>query len=258
MYRPLIGVPAQSLHATLESLPRHTPDSSVMNHLYCDAVIQAGGTPVLIPLSQDEATLRDLYERLDGILLAGGADIDPASYGADRHPACGPTDPARDQIEIRLTRWALDDGKPLLGICRGMQMLNVACGGTLHQDCTLASPHTRKHDFFPSQGFTRGHLAHTVWLEPGSWVSAAAAADTIEINSLHHQAVDQIGENLRPTAIALDNTIEALEVTSDRFQVGIQWHPEALTATDEGARALFTTFVEESARWRQETATHAA
>src|SRR5436190_231489 len=128
--RPVIGVVVQ----TLEAIPRlDVPLSWVMGQRYIRALTDAGGLPWLVPLFDDVALLQAVYERLDGLYLVGGLDVDPSQYGEVRHPACGRTDPARDAAELRLSRWALESGKPLFGVCRGLQMINVAAGGTLYQ-----------------------------------------------------------------------------------------------------------------------------
>src|SRR5690349_20987501 len=129
--RPLIGVPTQTLQA-IDGISDGLPHSWVMNHRYFTALTIVGAAPVMVPLlASDEDALRAMYERFDGIFLAGGVDIDPSSYKEDKLDVCGRTDPDRDTVELMFARWALEDGKPLLGVCRGLQVINVACGGTL-------------------------------------------------------------------------------------------------------------------------------
>ncbi|MGQ0812955.1 MAG: gamma-glutamyl-gamma-aminobutyrate hydrolase family protein, partial [Gemmatimonadota bacterium] len=132
--RPLVGVPTQTLQA-IEGIPESLPHSWVMNYRYFSALTTVRAAPVMVPLLvNDEDALRAMYERFDGIFLAGGVDVDPASYMEDKLDVCGRTDPDRDQVELLLTRWAIEDGKPVLGVCRGLQVINVACGGSLVQD----------------------------------------------------------------------------------------------------------------------------
>src|SRR5262249_27858992 len=138
--RPLIGIPGQTLQA-IDDIPAGLPHSWVMNSRYFLATAEAGGLPLLVPLfAADDDTLRAMFDRLDGLLLAGGVDLDPASCGEAPHPKLGNTDPARDAVELRLARWAIEDRKPVLGLCRGHQVLNVALGGTLWQDIGAQVP----------------------------------------------------------------------------------------------------------------------
>lgn len=240
--RPLIGVPTQTLQA-IDGIPEGLPRSWVMNQRYLAALAAVGGAPVLLPLlDQDEAALHAIFERLDGLFVAGGVDLDPASYNADRHAATGRTDPARDVVELTLTRWALEAGMPFFGVCRGMQILNVACGGTLLQDTTLQHPNAIKHDYFPTQGFARDHRAHEVTLAPDSRLAGVFGNAEAVVNSMHHQGVEHIGERLIATAHAPDGLIEGLEATGDPWVVGVQWHPEMLLEQEAGTYRLFEAF----------------
>ncbi len=241
---PLIGVPTQTLHA-IDGISETLPPSWVMNQRYLSALASVGGVPCMVPLLEEEsASLASLYERLDGVLLAGGVDIDPASYGRERHELCGRTDPARDRVEIQLTRWAMAQGKPVLGVCRGVQVINVAAGGSLHQDSAACCNGSIKHDYFPTQGYARERLSHEVILEPGSRLEQLFAAQRIRVNSMHHQVVDALGSGLVVTARAPDGLIEGVEGTGESFLIGVQWHPEVLLASDAGTRRLFEAFVQ--------------
>ena len=240
--RPLIGVPTQTLQA-IDGIPSELPHSWVMNHRYFTALTFVGAAPVMVPLlAQDEATLRSIYERLDGVFLAGGVDIDPSSYKEDKLDVCGRTDPDRDNVELMLTRWAIEEGKPVLGVCRGMQVINVACGGSLLQDVANASERFVKHDYFPTQGFARDHLAHAAMVSPGSYLQRVYGGGPIEVNSMHHQGIAQLGDGLAATIHAPDELIEGIEGTGDNFLVGVQWHPEMLIERDVGTRRLFQEF----------------
>src|SRR5574341_356848 len=147
--RPVIGITTQTLEPTPDQLPR----CWVMSQRYVHVLAASGAIPWVIPLLEhDEATLREIYDRLAGLFLPGGVDIDPATYGEPTGPACGRTDPARDRTELLLAHWALADHKPLLAVCRGVQLLNVAVGGTLYQDIGTQIPTAIKHDNFPSGG----------------------------------------------------------------------------------------------------------
>ena len=252
--RPTIGVPTQTLQA-IDGIPEALPHSWVMNRRYLLALAEVGALPFLVPLlDDDEDTLRGLYDRLDGVFIAGGVDVDPASYGEDRHALCGRTDPPRDRVELLFSRWALADEKPLLGVCRGMQVLNVARGGTLYQDCTDQYPGAHKHDYFPNDGYARDYLAHAIRVAPGSRLHDAFGAETADVNSMHHQGVKTPGAGLAATAFAPDGLVEALEAEGGGFAVGVQWHPEMLIDRHAGTRRLFEAFVEAAAAWRERAA----
>lgn len=243
--RPVIGIPAQTLQA-IDGIPAGLPESWVMNQRYFQACISVGAVPWMIPLlPEDMDTLRAVYERLDGVFLAGGVDVDPSAYGDERHAACGRTDPPRDATELALARWAMEDGKPVMGVCRGLQVINVAAGGTLVQDCEALWPGAIKHDYYPGAGWARDHLAHDVRIAPGSRLHAAFGGETAPVNSMHHQGVRRLGDGLAATAWAPDGLIEALEGTrEDAFIVGVQWHPEMLIDQHAGTRRLFSDFIE--------------
>lgn len=246
--RPVVGIPTQTLQA-IDGIPAELPLSWVMNHRYYTAVASTGAAPVMIPLIEDEAALRALYERLDGVFIAGGVDMDPASYGEERHELCGRTDPDRDRVELLFARWAREDGRPLFGVCRGMQVINVASGGTLLQDCATHHPNAIKHDYFPSS-YARDYLAHTIQLEEGTRLREIFGAESVLVNSMHHQGVARMGEGLRASAYAPDGLVEALEGSNGRFVVGVQWHPEMLLDTDPGTRRLFEAFVDAAKEYR--------
>jgi putative glutamine amidotransferase len=250
--RPTIGVPTQTLQV-IDDIPMGLPHSWVMNRRYFLALTSVGAIPFMVPLlDHDEDTLRALYDHLDGVFIAGGVDVDPVAYGFERYPLCGRSDPARDHVELLFTRWALADGKPLLGVCRGLQVMNVARGGTLYQDCRDEHPGAIKHDYFPTAGYARDHLAHEVHLVPGSRLHAAFRAETVLVNSMHHQGVKTVGRGLTASAFAPDRLIEALETDDDRFAVGVQWHPEMLLDQDAGGtRRLFEAFIAAALEWRE-------
>lgn len=243
MSRPLIGIPGQTLQA-IDGIPDSLPHSWVMNSRYYLAVAEAGGIPVMVPLfDQDPDTLRALYDRLDGLLLAGGVDMDPQSFGESPHPALGRIDPARDTVELALARWAIADQKPVLGLCRGHQVLNVALGGTLWQDISAQVPAAIKHDYFPTAGYARDFLAHDISVTKGSRLDAAFQADSVPVNSMHHQAVKRLAPGLEVSARSRDGLVEALESGTRHFLVGVQWHPEVFERSDQRTRHLFQSFI---------------
>jgi putative glutamine amidotransferase len=245
--KPIIGIPTQTLHS-IDGIPEALPESWVMNQRYSRVVAAAGGLPVMIPLLDDEDTLRALYDRMDAVLLPGGVDLDPATYGESPLPTCGRLDPARDRVEIHFARWAIAEGKPLFGLCRGLQIVNVALGGTLYQDIAAQRTDAIKHDFFPTAGFSRDHLAHRVTVAPGSRLDALVGTAPLEVNSMHHQAVKDLAPGLVSTALAPDGLVEALEFAGNQFILGVQWHPESLTDRDPRMQRLLAGFVEAASK----------
>jgi len=187
------------------------------------------------------------------VFLPGGADIDPFTYGAAPHPLCDKTDRERDRVEVSLAKWALAEEKPVLGVCRGMQLINVAAGGTLYQDLAEEFPGAIKHDYFPFAGahHTRDYLAHEVNIAEGTRLAELIGAGPQRVNSMHHQGVKQLGQGLVSTAEAPDGLIEALEGADDSYLVAVQWHPEALTDNDARTRHLFSDFIEAGSDWQR-------
>jgi putative glutamine amidotransferase len=243
--RPVIGIPSQTLQS-IDRIPEDLPDSWVMNQRYFHACTAVGAIPWMVPLLDDDPeTLRGIYDRLDGIFLPGGVDMDPRSYGCDPHELCGRTDPPRDVVELAFARWAIEDGKPVFGVCRGMQVLNVAAGGSLVQDCGALFAGAIKHDYFPGAGWARDYLAHPVRIAEGSRLHEAFGVSESPVNSMHHQGISDLGEGLVASAWASDGLVEALESSrEDHFLVGVQWHPEMLLDTHDGTRRLFEAFIE--------------
>ena len=247
MPRPLIGVTTQTLQA-IDGIPDGLPHSVVMNQRYYHAVASAGGAPVLVPLLDDLETLRAIYERTDGILIPGGVDVDPTVFGEKPHERLGRIDPARDRVEIQLVKWAVEDDKPVLGLCRGLQVINVALGGTLYQDLEAEYPNAIKHDYFPTYGYSRDHLAHDVAVEAGSRMRHALVDAAVPVNSMHHQGIKGLASRLSASAVAPDGLIEAAESTSESYLVGVQWHPEVFELSDPSSGVLFTDFVQAASR----------
>lgn len=245
--RPVIGVATQ----TQDPIPGETPVVWIMGQRYIEVLARLGAIPWLIPLLRDEDTLRATYERLDGVFLTGGVDVEPASYGAERHEWCGKTDPARDWVESRLVCWAQLDHKPLFAVCRGPQIVNVAAGGTLFQDVLRERPNTSKHDYFPVQGFARDRLTHEIQIVRGSRLRQILGAETACVNSMHHQAINDVAPSLRASAFAPDGVIEAIESANGNFLVAVQWHPEELVDTQPAMRRLFEAFLDAAVSTRQ-------
>ncbi|HEY3019302.1 MAG TPA: gamma-glutamyl-gamma-aminobutyrate hydrolase family protein [Solirubrobacteraceae bacterium] len=240
MSRPLIGIPSPIEIARWGAWeePAH-----VLNRSYVDAVHRAGGAALILPADPSWVTDPDeALDLIDGLLLAGGVDVDPKFYGAERHPQTKRTVPERDTIEIALARRALERDLPLLGICRGMQLINVALGGTLHQHLPEVVGHGEHRRVIGS--FVDSD--HDVELEAGSLAARAAGEEVHVTKSHHHQGVDRLGEGLVVTGRSmLDDLPEAIERPDRRFALGVQWHPEA----DERSR-LIAALVEEAAAAR--------
>ena len=219
---------------------------------YVHAVARAGAAPLLIPPLADKALLRTLYELLDGLLLSGGEDVDPAYYGEPRHEKCVLVSHDRDETELALVRWAVDDEKPLLAICRGIQVLNVALGGSLYQDIQAQVRDGDRHDWHP--GYPRNRLSHTVIVAPQTRLAHILGTTSLLVNSLHHQAIKDVAPGLTVAARAPDDLIEAVEVEGHPFAIGVQWHPEELAAISRDVRSqrIFDALVEACQGLRRE------
>jgi putative glutamine amidotransferase len=259
MARPVIGIctprerarwrrPERSLARAHGNAVGDAPelDAFVLPRSFVDPVHRAGGLALL--LVPDPAIVADpdaALDMVDGLMLAGGADLDPASYGAQRHPLTLDPDPDRDAFEIALARRALERDLPLLGICRGMQIINVARGGTLHQDL----PERAGHDHHRRVPGSFEGSDHDVRLLAGSLAARAAGEQLHPTKSHHHQGVDRVGEGLQVTGWAdVDDLPEAIEEPRNRFALGVQWHPEA----DERSQ-LIAALVREAATVRAST-----
>lgn len=234
---PIIGIAMQ----TLPAKERRHPSCWVMGQQYVEAVRAVGGVPWLIPLFPDDPNSLDaILERLDGIYLAGGMDVDPSRYREPRLSVCGESDPARDAVEIHLVEQARERGLPVLAVCRGLQILNVAYGGTLYQDVPSQVPAVLKHNTAPR----RTTLAHDISIKSRSRLSQILNESRVPVNSLHHQAIKDLAPGLAVTAYADDGIIEAVEGQGERFLVAVQWHPEEMIDTMTGMKRLFAAFVE--------------
>ncbi len=214
--------------------------------VYIRSVALAGGAPVIIPLELGEAGWKSIYERVDGLLFPGGEDVDPAHYGETPRPRLGQVSAPLDEAELTLARWALEDGFPTLGVCRGIQLLNVAAGGTLYQDLPTEFPDVAPHACSPP-AYPREYRAHMVRMEPGSLVAEAMGTTECRANSRHHQAIKDLAPGFRITARADDGVIEAVEYAGAPFILGVQWHPESLAEEDPQMLGLFAALVRAAA-----------
>lgn len=239
--KPLIAISCRNVRET----PGYLPVSGVRVP-YLESIIAAGGVPLLVPVVDDEPTARRLFSLADGVMFPGGEDVEPRRYGEDPHPKLGAVDPDRDDLELKLARWAVDSGKPILGICRGIQLLNIAMGGSLFQDIGAQVPTAPDHGMSSWE-----ELKHDLEISPGSRLAGILGVERIMVNSLHHQAIKQVGKGLRVVGRTPDGLIEAVEGEGEKFVVGVQCHPETLWQKAEPRwRRLFDTFVEAAERER--------
>ena len=208
---------------------------------YVDALIQAGGTPVLIPSSLTEDGCQNLYKRLDGILFTGGGDIALEYFDGEPHPRVDGIDKERDALELSMLHAAAEEGKAFMGICRGFQVVNVGFGGTLYTHIEDQKPGALKHDYYPD--YPRTHLAHLVKVDEGTRLAEVLGETELSVNSLHHQGTRIVPTPLRPVAYAPDGLVEAVELPGHPFGIAVQWHPEWLT-DQAPTRRLFRAFID--------------
>lgn len=236
---PLIGL--TTYNVTLDRKPP-VRINGVLTH-YNDAVIAAGGLPVMLPINTSKQQLASLLDRLDGLVLVGGGDIDPQLYGQEiAHKSVSGIDAERDEMELFLACEALTRDMPILAICRGHQVLNVAMGGTLWQDIEALMPNGQQHSWF-GQNRPRNETPHRVTISAESKLAQLLGTTDAPVNSIHHQGIDKLADGLVATAFAPDGLIEAYEMPSKYFVVSVQWHPEAIVADIPAQRGLFSGFV---------------
>lgn len=243
--KPLIGITCSMglgiYSMTMDNLPQV---QHRMNDTYIRAIVQAGGIPVVIPNYEDASLVKEMIDRLDGILLSGGGDLDPVHYARRANAHLGTVTPRRDTAELAIARYVLrETDKPLLGICRGVQVLNVAMGGSLYIDLESEGKLAHSLSMYP-----RHEVTHAITVAEGTHLANVMGAGTGWVNSFHHEAVKDLAEGFVASACSVeDDVIEAIEMPGERFVVGVQWHPEELTARPE-ARQLFGSFVAAATR----------
>lgn len=239
--KPLIGITADYYSSSTV-----TPNRNVQGvyHTYTAAVIRAGGLPVFIPLTVTGDDLRFVYGRLQGVLVPGGGDIDPQVFGEAPHAKTHEIVPDRDRLELDMIKRAAADGKPVFGICRGVQAFNVALGGTLWQDLPSEYPAVLAH-YAPADA-PSDHIMHSVEIEEESHLARLIGQPILGVNSRHHQSVKAVAPGLAVAARAPDGVIEAIELPGHPFALGVQWHPENFPDRPE-MRALFNEFVRAAA-----------
>ncbi|MCF6097189.1 gamma-glutamyl-gamma-aminobutyrate hydrolase family protein [Thermovorax subterraneus] len=212
-----------------------------LNRGYYEAVEKAGGIPVGVAPLKDKDALSNLLDRVDGLLLSGGPDVDPRYFGEDPRPGLGEVNPLRDEAEIFLCREAVKRKKPVLGICRGVQLINIALGGTVYQDIGSEIEKPLKH----RQEAPRWYASHDVNISKDSLLYRILESNLVPVNSFHHQAVKDVAELLKPVAFSQDGIVEALEGASGEFfLLGVQWHPEEMWREYPLQLKLFEALVE--------------
>lgn len=231
--RPLVGVTGG--RRRWNDAPR-----TGITSLYPEAVVAAGGVPLVLTPIADAGDAAALVAAVHALVLTGGEDVDPAAYGAAPSPHLQETDPRRDAFELALVRHALARELPVLAICRGIQVLNVALGGTLWQDLAHERPGSASHD----EWHDRARRVHGVRIRAGSRLHAALGVTTLEVNSIHHQAVRDVGAGLVVTAEADDGVIEGVELPGAAWVAGVQWHPEELAEASRADAGLFAALVD--------------
>lgn len=236
--QPVIGI---------TSLEGKNPDSLptvAVLQAYVYAILQAGGVPVLIPSMLADNGWEVVYDRLDGVVFSGGGDIAPEYYDGEMHARVTEVEPLRDSIEMSLLSAVVKDGKPFLGICRGIQTINVGLGGTLYEHLGEQFQGGIDHTYPTTM---RTHLVHEVKIEEGTQIAAVVGEPVLRVNSLHHQGLKEIAPELRVTGYAPDGLVEAVEMPDHPFGLAVQWHPEWLT-DQQPTRKLFKSFVDAAGR----------
>lgn len=249
MQKPYIGITVG------EIINGYYPWSPVIlgqAHTYIDAVVHAGGIPIEIPLCDDEDTVRRLYELCDGLLMSGGNDINPDSYASTHSDLTVNIAPARDNQELKLLAWAEKDDKPMLGICRGMQLYNAFKGGTLYQDLEAERPDTHNHHASIDKKDML-YIAHKLKIDPTSNLASIVQSKLLPTNSHHHQGIKDLASGLTANAWAEDGVIEGLESKARTFAIGVQSHPEALEPIEPRWRALFVSLIKHANQYGLKT-----
>ena len=218
-----------------------------INQDYVEAVLRAGGTPVLFPVTADREQITELLDQVDGLLMTGGVDVDPAEYGEVKKTCCGDCSACRDAMEFPLCREALNRRMPILAICRGMQVLSCVLGGNLYQDIAEQFGTEMRH---PRYDIPRDPV-HKVEVLPDTLLASITGAGSLDVNSRHHQGINTPGKGLRINATAPDGLIEGVELPDYAFVLGIQWHPESLSDRYPGQQKLFDAFVKACTDYHQ-------
>jgi len=238
MSLPIIGITG---YADRSARPPNI-STFALARTYVRAVVSGGGAPLILPPYLERSLLRAAFDGIDGLILSGGGDIHPSAFGQEDRGLLWRVDRKRDEAELSLAGWALTEGLPVLAICRGIQALNVAGGGTLIQDIPTEVPNALSHSCVAGRPLPK--IAHTVDVKPDTRLAALIGDGPVDVNSAHHQAAEVVRENLVITARAPDGVIEGLEAPDHPFCIGVQWHPEVMIETAPRMRRLFEGLVE--------------
>ncbi|AUS98301.1 peptidase C26 [Clostridium thermosuccinogenes] len=211
---------------------------------YYNGIIKAGGLPSILPLTDEEAVLEEFFGICGGFLLCGGPDMDARRFGEENLPCNGEISPLRDSMEIYIAKRAIELGKPVFGICRGIQVMNVALGGTLYQD--ISSQNRDRRVLKHSQDAPKWYPTHEIFIEEGTKVWRAFMKEKADVNSFHHQAVKDVASGFRVTSRTSDGMVESIEYEGHPFAVGVQWHPEVMWEKNDLHLELFREFVRQA------------
>ena len=228
--------------------PAHNTDTQdlSMRPTYLKALTAAGALPLILPLSLSPEDCRQLARSLDGFVFTGGPDPHPFLFGEETHSCCGNVSAQRDSMELSLMKAVMETGKPILGICRGIQILNIGLGGTIYQDLSLRPEKSLNH---MQLSLDRSDVCHRLSISNSSLLRKICG-ETMDVNSFHHQCINTLGDTLKTAAIAPDGVIEAVESSVFPFAVGVQWHPECMYHVSEPMKNLFLLFVRASKKER--------
>ncbi len=239
MRKPIIGISGSLITDEGGMIPGYERVS--LSNDYVQSVVRAGGIPYIIPVVYDDEVIKAQIKNVDGLIMSGGQDVDPMLYGEEPCKELGRLMPKRDKFDICVIKNAIELKKPILGICRGEQILNVANGGSLYQDLKFIEGSYIKHN----QGHLPDHPTHTVTIEENSKLYSIFGKEII-VNSFHHLAVKAVAPGFKAVAYSKDGVVEAIERDGDLFVVGVQWHPEMLSASYENMQKIFTKLIEEA------------
>lgn len=237
MKKPIVGISGSIIIDGGGNFPGYR--RSYVNEDYVKSVIKNGGIPYIIPMNSDESVVKEQISHVDALILSGGHDVTPRFYGEEPHKSLGGVLPERDIFDFNLIKYAMEKDIPVLGVCRGYQIMNVYFGGSLYQDVGLKKDTYVKHNQvnFPTM------TSHSVDLVDGSKLKELFKEDTIMVNSFHHQIVNKVAEGFLASAISKDGVVEAIEKKDHKFMLGVQWHPEMLHQTEEKMNLLFATLI---------------
>lgn len=239
--RPIIGI-------TCKTTDWWTGAGNGLGVGYISAIEHAGGIPILLPLIQDDSCIAESFSLLDGLLLPGGPDVDPLLYAEEPQPVMGQLDVSKDRVEMSLIPRALELDLPILGVCRGIQILNVAAGGTLYQDVSMSSSNALKH----RQEAPGSYATHAISIQEGSRLLEILGQSEMRVNSFHHQAVKEPASGFVISAVTQDGIIEGIESPHHSFVIGVQFHAELMWQSNSSVNNLFAAFIRAAEAYKQQ------